>query len=168
MTAGMTPEDELRAAVETIRPLLERSGEPVVSRRPGPGKWSAKQVLGHLVDSASNNHQRFVRAQLTDDLVFPGYQQETWVALQRYDEAPWPELVTLFTSFNIHLARVIAAIPPEVRLKTRTRHNLHQLAWKPVPESEPTTLEYFLRDYVGHLKNHLAQVERALAGGGTL
>jgi hypothetical protein len=53
------------------------------------GKWSAKQVIGHLIDSASNNHGRFVRAQFKDDLVFEGYDQEQWVDAQNYNAASW-------------------------------------------------------------------------------
>ena len=56
------------------------------------GQWSAKQVLGHLIDSAANNHQRFVRAQFTDDLVFPGYDQEQWIRVQHYEEESWSAL----------------------------------------------------------------------------
>ena len=54
----------------------------------------AQTDLGHLIDSAVNNHARFVRAQLQDDLVFPGYDQDGWVRVQRYDERSWPALVT--------------------------------------------------------------------------
>lgn len=50
------------------------------------GQWSPKQIIGHLIDSAANNHQRFVRAQFTDDLVFPGYEQEAWVEVQHYND----------------------------------------------------------------------------------
>ena len=128
------------------------------AKPPTPGKWSPKEVLGHLIDSASNNHQRFVRAQFTDDLVFPGYDQETWVAAQRYRSAPWPELVGLWSGFNLHLARVIEAAPASVRERPRARHNLHEIAWKAIPEDQPATLEYFMRDYVAHLRHHLAQI----------
>jgi hypothetical protein len=151
-------ERELREALAASEPRLARLSEEQASRAPAPGKWSVKQEVGHLIDSASNNHQRFVRAQFTDDLKFLGYEQETWVATQRYQEAPWPELLRLWHSFNLHLARVIEAIPRSVREKRRTRHNLHELAWRPVPESEATTLEYFMRDYVAHLKHHVAQM----------
>jgi DinB superfamily len=151
-------EEELREVLAASEPRLQLLSEEEASRFPAPGKWSAKQVIGHLIDSASNNHQRFVRAQFTEDLVFPGYEQAAWVSAQRYQEAAWPELVRLWHLFNLHLARVIEAMPRSVREKPRVRHNLHELAWRPVPESEATTLEYFMRDYVEHLKHHLAQV----------
>jgi hypothetical protein len=153
-----TPEDELRRVIAAAMPRLLAMPEAQAAAVPAPGKWSAKQVIGHLIDSASNNHQRFVRAQFTDDLVFPGYQQDAWVAAQRYQAAPWPELVSLWQHFNLHLARVIEAVPPDIRTRPRTRHNLHQLAWRPVAESQPATLEYFMADYVGHLTHHLAQI----------
>src|ERR1700730_12660219 len=114
--------------------LLQIS-EPQSEIAPASGKWSPKEIVGHLIDSASNNHQRFVRAQFTDDLVFPGYEQEAWVSVQRYQEASWTDLVGLVHLFNLHLARVIEAIPRSVREKRRVRHNLHELAWRPVPES---------------------------------
>ena len=123
-----------------------------------PGKWSRKEIVGHLIDSASNNHQRFVRAQFTDDLLCASYDQETWVASQRYQSAPWRELVALWSGFNLHLARVIEAIPDEIRSRPRIRHNLHEVAFRTVPANEPTTLEYFMRDYVAHLEHHLEQI----------
>jgi hypothetical protein len=128
------------------------------ARRPAPGKWSPKEVIGHLIDSAANNHQRFVRAQFKDDLLFPGYDQDAWVAAQRYQDAPWAALVDLWQAYNRHLARVMAAVPEGVRLRRRDRHALHRIAWQTVPESEPTTLDYFMRDYVAHLTHHLRQI----------
>ncbi len=153
-----TVEAELREVVAAASPRLFALSEEESARPPAPGKWSPKQVLGHLIDSASNNHQRFVRAQFTDDLVFPGYEQEAWVAAQRYQAAPWSELVGLWRLFNLHLARVIEAVPDSVRQRPRALHNLHELAWRMVPQDQPATLEYFMRDYVGHLKHHLAQI----------
>lgn len=159
-------EDALRRAVTEAAPRLRALTDAQAAARPAPGKWSPREVLGHLIDSASNNHGRFVRAQLTDDFVFPGYAQDVWVRLQRYQDAPWPELVELWRLLNLQVARVIAAMPESVRTKPRARHNLHEIAWKTVPESEPTTLEYFLRDYVGHLEHHLAQIPGVAGLGG--
>jgi hypothetical protein len=73
---------ELRAIVEHAAPRLHGAHEPRVVSPGLDGQWSARQLLGHLIDSASNNHSRFVRAQFVEDLAFPGYDQEQWVAVQ--------------------------------------------------------------------------------------
>src|SRR3954451_6077126 len=100
------------------------------------GKWSPKQIIGHLIDSASNNYQRFVRAQFKDDLVFQGYDQEDWVRVQRYDEEPWSMLVQLWSAYNLHLAHVMAKASDENRTRLRDEHNLDQIAWQTVPTTE--------------------------------
>lgn len=121
-------------------------------------KWSPKEIVGHLIDSAANNHNRFVRAQFTDDLIFPGYEQDKWVQAQKYKEASWPDLVSLWAAYNLHLAFVISVMPEEVLTRKRTKHNLDQIAWKSVAKQTPTTLDYFIRDYAGHMRHHLAQI----------
>ena len=151
-------ESELRDAVHAATPRLLAISAEDSTRPRAPGKWSPREILGHLVDSASHNHQRFVRARFQDDLVFAGYEQEEWVASQRYRDAPWGDLVDLWRLYNLHIARVMEAAPASLRGQTRARHNLHEIAWKTVPREEPTTLEYLMRDYVGHLKHHLAQI----------
>lgn len=149
---------ELRQSVDRATPILQRMTEDQSRRQPKPGKWSPKEVIGHLIDSASNNHQRFVRAQFKEDLEFDGYEQDAWVSIQRYRDAPWNELVDLWRNFNLHIARVMQAAPKDERLRKRARHNLDKLAWKPIPQNEPATLDYFMSDYVAHLKHHLAQI----------
>ena len=121
------------------------------------GKWSPKEIVGHLIDSAANNHQRFVRAQFTDNLVFPGYEQELWVSSQKYNEASWPELVQLWAAYSLHLSHVVSVMPEEVFTRARTEHNLDQIASKPVPKTSPATLEYFV-DYAGHMRQHLTDL----------
>ena len=149
--------DELQAALGRATPQLLAISDERAARRPAPGKWSCKEVIGHLIDSASNNHERFVRAQLQDELVFPGYDQDDWIRVQRYQDRAWPELVSLWRELNLHIAHVMQSMSAHDRLRARTHHNLHEIAWKTVPSGEPTTLEYFLRDYVAHMEHHLRQ-----------
>jgi uncharacterized damage-inducible protein DinB len=137
--------------LKTIPP--DRAKEPIAA-----GKWSAQEIIGHLVDSASNNHGRFVRGQLTDDLFFPGYDQAAWVIIQQYSARDWSELIELWRTFNSHIAHVVERIPQDVASQPRSRHNLDEIAWKTVPREQPVTLEYFVRDYVAHMKHHLAQI----------
>jgi hypothetical protein len=123
-----------------------------------PDDWARVEILGHLIDSAANNHQRFVRAQFTDDLVFPGYEQEGWVSSQRYVDESWTDLIQLWSSYNLHIHHLASVIPETILTKPRTTHNLDQIAFKLVDKSEATTLEYFIRDYVDHLRHHLNQI----------
>ena len=118
--------DDFITTVRTASARLARVADDDAAKRPASDKWSAKEIIGHLIDSASNSHQRFVRATWQDDLVFPGYAQEAWVIAQQYQTAPWRQLVTLWTAFNYHLARVMRATPDAVRLRLHTRHNLDQ------------------------------------------
>src|SRR5690242_3875020 len=149
---------ELRRAVDEATPRLMELSDAQAKRRPRPGKWSPAEIIGHLIDSASNNHQRFVRAQFKEDLVFPGYDQDAWVSTQQYREAPWGELIELWRQFNLHIARVMESVPKDERIRPRARHNLDEIAWTTLSRDEPATLDYFMRDYVGHLKHHLAQI----------
>ena len=146
--------DAVRRTVSALLALDDDAN----ARRPAPGKWSPREIIGHLVDSASNNHQRFVRMRQRDDLVVDGYEQDVWVASQRYQDAPWNELVLLWMTYNRHLARLMAATPAADRDRVRTTHNLHLRAFRPVPSDLPVTLGYFMNDYVDHLEHHLSQI----------
>src|SRR5688572_1880475 len=108
--------DELLQTVERAFVTLRAIADPEAERPRAPGKWSPKQVIGHLIDSAANNHQRFVRAQETSALQLPGYQQDHWVRSQRYEARPWDELTALWHGYNRHLAHVIGHIPEAMRL----------------------------------------------------
>ena len=157
MTFDAVLEDFTRTVEESSARLLSLSDAEADARRDA-GKWSAKELVGHLIDSASNNHQRFVRAQLSEDLVCQPYAQDEWVRAQKYDEEPWPLLVNLWKFYNLHLAHVCRHAPGRERLRERRRHNLHEVGWAEVSPAEPATLEHLMRDYVGHLKHHLRQI----------
>ena len=151
---------------ETVLAAFERfilMPESDANQRMGPGKWSIQEIVGHLIDSAANNHARFVKAQFSDDLIFDGYDQEAWVANQNYAGAQWHDLIILWRQYNLHLDYLIKQIPDHVLTKERKQHSLDKIAWKPVPANESTTLEYFIKDYIAHLKHHLGQIEEILA-----
>ena len=138
---------------EAYQRLISLSKE-TIEVRPNPGDWSVKDIVGHLIDSASNNHQRFVRLQITDGLAFPDYSQDndTWVSIQSYQEAPWDELLALWRYFNLHLARVIRGVNEEC-----IDH-----IWV-VDEDTSITLGELMIDYLRHLKDHMRQIRELIA-----
>lgn len=150
--------DEYRTLILSAEARLLGMAESAAERPRIPGKWSPKEIIGHLIDSASNNHRRFVLAQFTDDLLFDGYEQDAWVMVQQYQQEEWRQLVTLWKTFNLHLLHAVSRFPEESLTKERKNHNLHLRAFHPAPEDRPATLEYFIRDYFDHLKHHLAQI----------
>lgn len=152
----MESANELRRVVEEATPKLLALGERSAAR-PAAGKWSPREIIGHLIDSASNNHQRFVRGQLQDDLVFPGYAQNEWVRIGRYQDAPWDELVTLWRVFNLQMARVMDGTPEAVRRRPRATHSFADIG-VPLPSGESATLDHVMSDYVVHLQHHLKQI----------
>jgi hypothetical protein len=150
--------DDFAHTVNSASARLEKISESESAQPRAEDHWSSKQIIGHLIDSAANNHARFVLAQLKDDLVFPGYDQDGWVRANHYQQRPWPELVELWRAYNLHLHHVMSHAD-EAKLNTPcTLHTLQEIAFKTVPQAEPVTLEYLMKDYVDHLKHHLAQI----------
>jgi len=149
---------KLRNVADATFQQLKIITEAESGMKPENNGWSPKEIIGHLIDSASNNHQRFVRAQFKSDLIFVGYDQDDWVKVQNYQSAAWQSLLQLWYEFNIHLSRMIANVPDETLLLKRTSHNLDEIAWIPIAKSEPATLAYFIDDYIGHMQHHLKQI----------
>jgi hypothetical protein len=139
--------DQLRCLVEAAEPRLRQIPESESMRPALPGGWSRKQVLGHLIDSASNNHQRFVRAMLQPSLDFPGYDQEGNIRVQAVQEADWVLLISLWAAYNRYLAHLIAHIPPS-QLDMPCR----------IGAGEPVTLGFLAAGYLTHLHHHLRQI----------
>ena len=81
-----------------------------------------------------------------------------WVEAQRYQETAWPELVSLWADYNRHLARAWPRCRPRSVGRRGTRHNFDRIAYRPVAADQPSTLEYFMDDYVLHLEHHLRQI----------
>ena len=157
--------DEFQAVLEDFRETIEQAAVALreisdeASKRPlSDDKWSAKEVVGHLIDSAANNHQRFVRGQFQNDLIFQGYNQDDWVSSQQYINASWSLLIDLWRTYNLHLLHVMASSSERARRRIHHDHTLNKIAFKTVSVDEPSTLEYIMRDYIVHLKSHLNQI----------
>lgn len=150
--------EDFRRTIDSASERLHAIDEAQAAKPRSERHWSSKQIIGHLIDSATNNHARFVLGQLKDDLVFPGYEQDRWVRTNHYQDESWPQLVELWRAYNLHLHHVMSHAD-QAKLNTPcTLHTLQEIAFKTVPKSEPVTLEYLMKDYVDHLKHHLAQI----------
>jgi hypothetical protein len=139
--------EKLISAIDAAEPRLRQITEAESEKPVLSGGWSRKQVLGHLIDSASNNHQRFVRAAQQSSLDFPGYQQDENIRLQAPQEADWLLLVSLWTAYNRYLAHIIARLPAS-KLETPCR----------IGSGAPVTLKFIATDYLTHLLHHLTQI----------
>src|SRR5215831_19134462 len=126
---------------------LSHIDEASASKKPAPNKWSKKEILGHLIDSAANNHQRFVRLQLSSRIDLPGYDGDEWVRVQRYQERSWQEIIELWRQYNTQLASLIRDVDPNA-----LRHTWH------TPDGKNLDLEFIMQDYVVHLRHHLDQI----------
>jgi hypothetical protein len=111
------------------------------------GGWSRKEILGHLIDSALNNHQRFVRAALDGKYNGPGYKQDGWVRMHGYGSMEWSRLLEHWRLQNELLSEVVKRIP-ENRWEARCE----------VGDYEPATLRFLVDDYLVHLQHHLDQI----------
>jgi len=136
---------ELIQTLEMARaPLLAVTGQ-AADRRPD-GKWSRKEILGHLIDSAANNHQRFVRMQHEEALVLPGYRQNDWVRTQNYAAREWRDLVELWMAYNRHLAHILRNADASAATHI----------WK--GPAGDVDLQFLIEDYLHHLRHHLQQI----------
>jgi len=151
MTVAQTAAD-LHAAIAEGLGIFQPADEGRTTRRPRPGGWCAREVLGHLIDSACNNHRRFVIGQSPETTRFDGYNQNEWVERQRYDLVPWPDLVALWTAYNRHLAHVMASTSDDTAARTAL-----------APDGAASvSIAFLMEDYVVHLRHHLTQIRQLL------
>lgn len=138
----------LAADLPRLLAILDGPATAAPNRVSGVG-WSQREELGHLIDSAVNNHARIVRASLEPACEGPGYEQEGWVLAHRYREIPWTELVDVWHAHNRILLPLIRNIP-DAKLATPCR----------VAGAAPVTLGFLIDDYVLHMQHHLDNVLR--------
>lgn len=130
----------------TIPKLLLEIDEPNFSFKISPERWSKKEIIGHLIDSATNNHHRFVQIQFQDLLLLP-YDQNKWNEANFYQQIAGKQIIDLWTIYNKQLLEMIKRITEENLCKE----------FKTI-EDKKFTLSFLINDYVEHLEHHLKQV----------
>lgn len=138
--------DHLERLVAEVPEVLTHVEGTTATLRPQPGKWSKKEILGHLIDSAVNNLQRFVRLQQDSTVRMPAYDQDRWVAIQRHRTRPWRELVFEWQVLNRHILHLLRNLDPTTLTHT----------WI---DGDNATLGFLVSDYVAHLRHHLEQLD---------
>ena len=150
MTSSKDLADLLERTLAAELPLLRAVPDgPATSRpnRPSGKGWSMREELGHLVDSAVNNHNRFVRAALEPAYAGPGYAENPWVDVHRYAERPWPTLVGEWHAHNTILVPLVRNIP-DAKLATPCT----------IGAGPPVSLGFLIDEYVLHMRHHLDQI----------
>jgi len=146
----MTNVQEFKVRVEAAYSLLKSLTEPKVSYRPTPERWSIKEVVGHLIDSAANNHERFIRLQ-NGNATLLGYDQRFWVSAGNYQEMEFQSILQLWISYNDLLLSIIGSIEPESLTNVWNTQSGEQL-----------TLSFLIEDYYGHLEHHIQKIKDRL------
>ena len=123
-----------------------------------PSKWSKKEILGHLIDSAYNNHRRLVMGQSQGHLTFDGYDQDHWAIANPYQGRKTSDIIQTWAVVNRHLGVLIDHIPRAQVEKKTTNHNYHKIGMRTFEESEAVNLAMLIEDYIFHTEYHLAQI----------
>jgi DinB superfamily len=141
----LTAYSRLKEILEKIPAKLNVIDEEHAQQKPNPKKWSKKEILGHLIDSASNNHQRFVRLQIDNAVTLPKYKQDEWVMIEHWQQKDWKD-ITLWQLYNRHILHILEYVD-ETKLS-----NTIALG------EENYTLQFLIDDYVDHMEHHLRQI----------
>ena len=142
--------DRLQEHVNTVPSKFLKYSEEDLRRKPAPNKWSKKELLGHLIDSAANNHLRFIKIQFMPQPFFvEGYHQDDWVTIQKYNEIDTRHLVNFWQIYNEHILIIMKNTPEEKLILKITPEQ---------PFEESDTLFFLMKDYVDHMEHHLTQI----------
>jgi hypothetical protein len=141
--------NEIRMAVREAADFLSAVDPDRAAFKENPGKWSRKEILGHLIDSAANNHQRFVRAGYNAAADFPPYSQNDWVRIQQYNRSEWSGLIALWSAYNFHLCDIIERLPEDALSASCN-----------IGKEAPVPLDFVIKDYLRHLRHHVVVLLR--------
>ena len=160
MRDGIRIAAELRAAIDEGLALFQHVSEERTAWRPAPHQWCAREIIGHLIDSACNNHRRFITNQDAERLLVDPYRQEQWVSRQHYAETPVSELVPMWAVYNRHIARVIEQMSDAVLNHGRGPLAEYRFGYLDPPPTGDATLRHLVEDYVGHIHHHFKQIRQ--------
>jgi len=134
---------------KVIPQLLRNIDEGEFSKKPAPDKWSKKEILGHLIASATNNHHRIVRGQFEEQPTI-GYDNDVWNKGNHFQKLQKEELIEMWTSYNKYFLALIKHIPgKELKRLVKTGE---------AGENNILTIAFIIEDYVAHLEHHLRQL----------
>jgi len=136
----------LQYLLDTVPALMQQVPESEFNQKPGPDKWSKKQIIGHLIDSAANNHQRFIRIQYEDKPIL-SYDQDAWNNLSYYQELDKERVINLWETMNRHLVHIAQNIPAQNLSRTGS-----------LQSGEEMSLAFYINDYVKHAEYHLKDI----------
>ena len=144
--------DELSDLINNTYNRYKNLNETMTSIQLAPDKWTLEEIIGHLIDSASNNHQRFVRLQITSELIFPDYTKDNtkWIEIQNYNEMQFADLLLLWLQYNKLICHIIQHVDP-----VASNH-----IWK--IEDTQFSLQEIMVDYLRHTKDHISHFEERL------
>lgn len=145
---------ELEGLIEIFKNDFSSIDESLASIRLSQDKWSLKEIIGHLIDSASNNHQRFIRLQLSHDIEFPDYKNDEWLRIQNHRNMQFSNLLNLFININKLMVSIICNIDES------SLQNKWHVAWD--KNSSFITLENLIIHYISHIQSHLIHFKERL------
>lgn len=143
--------ERLTAVVRQAMPWLQGITDGAAERTEAAGKWCAKEMMGHLTDSAINNHARIMRLQIEAGPKLRGYEQTRWVSLQHYAERPWERVLAVWVALNEHIAWAVGHISKA------------DLAKRGAVEGDELTLGFLIEDYIAHMEHHLRALKAGIA-----
>jgi len=149
---------ELVQLIESSADSLKQMDPAAQIVKKSPEIWTNQEILGHLIDSAYNNHRRIVLASNQEDLIFDGYPQDHWVQAHAYNKSDWISLINTWKSVNLHLAQLIGNLPEQLLRRPTTNHNFHEIGFRPIEKGAPSSLDFLIEDYIAHLQHHLNQI----------
>ena len=144
--------------LETAEGNLRRIHPHKSALKPAPDKWSVREILGHLIDSAIVNSQRILNAQTQEYLIFSRYPQNQYVEVQKYQEQDWEQLIQIWKNVNLHIKEIVERIPNDTLDKSHHNHNFHEITSRFTSPDEPVTLRFLIEDYHFHMVHHLNRI----------